>query len=59
MKISEISEFLENAFDILNQRYFDDELPRAIITIQSSPRAFGHFTPYLAWSEGGEGFPEI
>lgn len=59
MKISEVSEFLENAFDILNQRYFDGELPRAVITIQSSPRAYGHFTPYLAWSEDGEGFPEI
>lgn len=59
MKISEVSEFLERAFDILNQRYFDGELPRAVITIQSSPRAYGHFTPYLAWSEDGEGFPEI
>ena len=53
MKISEEVFFLEEAFDVLNQRYFESTLSRPAITIQSSPRAHGHFTPYDAWDDSG------
>lgn len=49
MKISEEVVFQEEAFDVLNERYFESALSRPAITIQSTPRAHGHFTPYDAW----------
>ena len=51
MTISEAAKFLENAFDVLNGHYFESVLTKAIITIQSSPRAYGHFTQYKAWHD--------
>ena len=60
MKISEITEFLENAFDALNEKYFNGELPRVIITVQSSNRGvLGHFTPWDSWKEENTGYKEI
>ena len=59
MEISDINVFLEGAYDVLNDRFFSGELPRVKITIQSSPRTYGHFTPWNAWSDGKTGYPEI
>lgn len=59
MTISEIVAFLEDAYDILNVKYFNGELPKAVITIQSSPKAYGHFTPWDAWKENENGYKEI
>jgi len=36
--------YLNKLFDLLNERFFDRELIRPTITIQSTPRAYGHFT---------------
>ena len=57
--ISKATAFLEEAFNVLNRHYFNGELPKAIITIQSSPRAYGHFTTYDAWKNKDKGFKEI
>lgn len=59
MKVSEITEFLENAYDILNAKYFEGELSKVVITVQSSPRAYGHYTTYEAWTDSNSGFKEI
>ena len=59
MQISEITAFLEDAYDILNIHLFGGELPRAVITVQSSPKAYGHFTKYDAWHDGADGYREI
>lgn len=59
MVISEITGFLEGAFDVLNKKYFEGALPKAIITVQSSPKAYGHFTTWDAWSEEDSGYKEI
>lgn len=59
MKISEEVLFLENAFDVLNERYFEGALQKIAITIQSTPRAHGHFTPWDSWSDGGDMIKEI
>lgn len=59
MKVSEEVVFLEEAFDILNQRYFESALSRPAITIQSTPGAHGHFTPYDAWDDSGLKLKEI
>ncbi len=36
--------YLNKLFDLLNQHYFENELTRPTITIQSTPRAYGHFS---------------
>lgn len=59
MKVSDEVLFLEEAFDILNQRFFDSALSRPAITIQSTPGALGHFTPYDAWDDSGLKLKEI
>lgn len=59
MTISQAATLLEKAFAVLNVRYFDGKLPKAIITIQSTPRAYGHFTAFDAWEEDSKGFKEI
>ena len=51
MKISDEVMFLEEAFDVLNERYFESALSRPALTIQSTPRVHGHFTPYDAWDD--------
>ena len=53
MTISEITAFLESAFDVLNEKYFESALPKCAITIQLSPKAYGHFTTKEVW-QGGE-----
>ena len=54
MVISEVTAFLEDMFDALNDKYFEGSLPRPIITVQSSPKAYGHFCNDIwAMAEGG------
>lgn len=35
--------YLNHIFDLLNEEYFNGELAKATITIQSSPKTYGHF----------------
>ena len=50
IKTSRTAGYLEKIFRALNQDYFAGELEEAIITIQSTPRAYGHVTVAKAWS---------
>ena len=59
MKISEEVVFLEEAYDILNQIYFENALSKVAITIQSTPKAHGHFTPYDSWEDNNSRLKEI
>lgn len=59
MKVSDEVMFLEEAFDVLNQKYFESALQRVAITIQSTPTAHGHFTPWNSWEDSGELLKEI
>lgn len=59
MKVSDEVRFLEEAFDVLNQRYFECALQKVAITIQSTPKAHGHFTPWDSWAEGSVTMKEI
>lgn len=54
IKTSRTAGYLEKIFRALNQRYFDGELEEPIITIQSTPRAYGHVTAGKAWRRGEE-----
>lgn len=42
-------EMLEYTFDVLNEHFFQNELPEVVITIMSSPRSNGHFTITKEW----------
>lgn len=42
---------LEDLFDILNKAYFDNSLPRPVITVQSTPKVFGHCSTKKIWRD--------
>lgn len=39
-----VAGYLNKLFDLLNEHYFESALVRPTITIQSTPRAYGHFS---------------
>ena len=39
-----VAGFLNKIFDLLNEEFFESALSRPTITIQSTPRAYGHFS---------------
>lgn len=49
MKMSETITALEALFDKLNAIYFEGALPKAVITVQSTPKAYGHCTTKKVW----------
>lgn len=57
--LSEHTNFLELAFRILNKVYFNNELPEAVITIQSSQRCYGYITVRKVWKDSWDSYHEI
>lgn len=57
--LSEHNKFLENAFIVLNNIYFNDALPETVITIQSSQRTYGHITVQKIWRDSWDSYHEI
>lgn len=57
--LKSMQEVLEYGFDVLNEVYFNGELPPIVITIMSSPRSRGHFTLTRDWRVDNETFHEI
>ena len=57
--LSEHNKFLENAYMVLNRVYFEDSLPEAVITIQSSQRTFGHITVGKVWQDSWDSYHEV
>ena len=39
-----VAGYLNKLFDLLNQEFFEGTLSRPTITIQSTPKAYGHFS---------------
>lgn len=58
-KTSRLAGNLEKIFSKLNASFFNGELPTPVITIQSTPKAYGHYTKYNAWNVKGEDRREI
>ena len=54
MKMSETVAALENIFDALNAIYFEDKLPKPVITVQTTPKAYGHCSTKKIWKSAGE-----
>ena len=60
MKMSETIAALEDIFDKLNAIYFEGKLPKPVITVQTTPKAYGHCSTKKVWRAGEtEGMYEI
>lgn len=59
MKMSDVVTKLESLFDILNRVYFDNALPKPVITVQSTPKAYGHCSTKKIWKGESDGQYEI
>ncbi len=57
--LKNMQEVLERGFDVLNEVYFDNELPPVVITIMSSPKTYGHFTVGKVWKAEESHYNEI
>lgn len=51
--------YLERAFDTLSRVYFENSLPKVVITIQTSPTAHGYITVNKIWEGTNERYREI
>lgn len=49
IKTSRAAGYLEKMFRSLNDHYFNGEVEEPIITIQSTPKAYGHVTVSKTW----------
>ena len=56
IKTSRTAGYLEKIFRALNDHYFSGVIEEPVITIQSTPRAYGHVTVAKAWqrADGGQ-----
>ena len=52
VKTSRTAGYLEKIWRALNAKYFGGQLEEPIITIQSTPKAYGHVTVAKAWTRG-------
>lgn len=50
---------LETAYNVFNEKYFNNALPVAMITIQSSRGAYGHCTTQKVWASATELYYEL
>lgn len=55
VKTSRTAGYMEKIFRALNNRYFEGAIEEPIITIQSTPRAYGHVTVAKAWARADGG----
>lgn len=54
VKTSRLAGQLEKLFRMLNEDWFDGSMETPVITIQSTPRAYGHYSVAPIWSVKGE-----
>lgn len=59
MKMSDVVTKLENLFDLLNAAYFEDKLPKPVITVQSTPKFYGHCSTKKIWKSETDAQYEI
>lgn len=59
MRMSETIKSLEDIFDKLNAIYFEGKLPKPVITVQTTPKVYGHCSTKKIWKSENEGMYEI
>lgn len=57
--LSDCNALFEQGFEILNRVYFGGQLPNVVITIQSSPKAYGYITVQKIWTDTQDCYHEI
>jgi hypothetical protein len=58
-KYNRVAGYLDGLFNLLNEQYFESALSKPVITVQSTPRAFGHMTVNECWTVGENGAREL
>ncbi len=58
-KMSRLAGQLERMFNTLNRDFYNGELETPTITIQNTPRVYGHVSTWDAWSVKGHGKKEL
>ena len=46
--------YLNKIFQMLNESYFESKLSKPVITIQNTPKAYGHVSVAKVWNSDGE-----
>jgi hypothetical protein len=54
-----VSGYLNKIFNRLNETYFENALTKPVITIMSTPRAYGHVSVYEVWLSEEKGRREL
>ena len=49
-----VAGYLDKIFNLLNETYFENALSKPVITIQSTPRAYGHVSCAKVWTSDEE-----
>ncbi|KAB1438694.1 SprT-like domain-containing protein [Candidatus Galacturonibacter soehngenii] len=57
--LQEMQQISEKTYEVLNNTFYQGELPKVILTIQSSPKTYGHFTVSPVWKAEEERYHEI
>lgn len=58
-KMSRLTGQLEKCFRMLNESFFDGQLPQPVLTVIPSSRSYAHYTPYDSWNTTSGGKREI
>lgn len=59
IKTSRVAGQLEKMYRLLNERFFNSELPEVVISLKKTVGAYGHFTCSKVWQVGDENRYEI
>lgn len=59
VKTSRVAGQLEKMYRLLNERFFNSELPEVVISLKKTVGAYGHFTCSKVWQVGDENRYEI
>lgn len=54
-----VSGYLNKVFDLLNHRYFESALTKPVITIQNTPKCYGHVSVAEVWQSGDKNRREL
>lgn len=58
-KYNRVAGYLEQIYRLLNERFFENTLSTPVITIQSTPNAYGHVSVNDVWETSGERKKEL
>lgn len=53
-KYNRVAGYLEQIYRLINERFFENTLSTPVITIQSTPAAYGHVSVNDVWQANGE-----